>query len=239
MRLTEDESALWYCQNCFNNAVPFSAISDENMKLTYQGKNLIINKILDPSENLNKQFFDDIKNSSLENSLEIENPCPYNTLSDINQRNQNQNSLNIFHLNIASLNLHQDELKVLLENCNSKLNFIGISETGYKNNNATVTIDGFNHSDCFTESKRGGVRLYISSELSFIEKTDIKLYKKNEVESIFVEVIQESGKNVIVGCTYKHPSMDISQFNNLYSDLLENLMKINKLLSWVISTLIL
>lgn len=170
IRLSEDESTPWKCQNCFNNAVPFSTISNENMKLTNQGKNLIINTILDPSDNLNEQFFNDIKNSPIVNSLETENSCPYTTLSDINQRNQNQNSLNIFHLNIASLNLHQDELKVLLENCNPKFNFIGISKTGYKNNNSTVTIDGFNHSDCFTESKKGGVRLYISSELSFFEK---------------------------------------------------------------------
>jgi len=47
----------------------------------------------------------------------------------MNNLNTGNESLSFFHLNIVSLNFHKDELEILLENCNTKFNFIGISES--------------------------------------------------------------------------------------------------------------
>ena len=48
--------------------------------------------------------------------------------------------------------------------------------------------------------------------------------KKNE--SIFVEVVLLKKSNLIVGCIYKHPCMDICTFNDHYlNPLLDNLSK--------------
>ena len=55
------------------------------------------------------------------------------------------------------------------------------------------------------------------------------MYKKKELESIFIEVINPQGKNIIVGCVYRHPCMDLSLFNDTYlRDLLDKLICENK-----------
>ena len=55
------------------------------------------------------------------------------------------------------------------------------------------------------------------------------MYKPKELESIFIEIINKTSKNTIVGCIYKHPTLSISEFNNTYiKDLLVNVNSKNK-----------
>ena len=51
-----------------------------------------------------------------------------------------------------------------------------------------------------------------------------------KLESIFVEVVLPKKSNLIIGCIYKHPFMDICTFNDHYlNPLLDNLSKeVNK-----------
>ena len=41
---------------------------------------------------------------------------------------------------------------------------------------------------------------------------DSLMYKTKELESVFVEIINPGKKNIIVGCIYRHPSMDDHEF---------------------------
>ena len=55
------------------------------------------------------------------------------------------------------------------------------------------------------------------------------MYKSNNLESIFIEIINTNNKNVLVGCVYGHPSMDPNEFNEHYSILNEKpLLEKNK-----------
>eukprot|EP00111_Clytia_hemisphaerica_P014206 TCONS_00041846-protein len=49
-RLQNDENS-WFCQKCYNHAVPFGDISHEDLKLTLQGKNFDL--FLDPLNDIN------------------------------------------------------------------------------------------------------------------------------------------------------------------------------------------
>ena len=42
------------------------------------------------------------------------------------------------------------------------------------------------------------------------------IYKKRELESVFIEIIQKNYKNMIVGCIYRHPCMQHNEFNEKY-----------------------
>lgn len=42
------------------------------------------------------------------------------------------------------------------------------------------------------------------------------VYKANQIESTFVEIIDPKKSNIIIGCLYKHPSMDVLDFKNHY-----------------------
>ena len=80
-----------------------------------------------------------------------------------------------------------------------------------------------------TESNAGGTLLYIANHLSYKPLTDISLNKANQLESTSIETINSRKSNIIVGYLYKHPNMDVSDFNKNYlNTLLDKLFKENK-----------
>ena len=58
--------------------------------------------------------------------------------------------------------------------------------------------------------------LYIANHLSHKPRPDLNIYKANQLESTFVEIINSKKGNVVVGCIYKHPTMDVLDFKNNY-----------------------
>ena len=58
---------------------------------------------------------------------------------------------------------------------------------------------------------------------------DQNIYKKNELESTFIEVVNLRKSNIAVGVIYRYPSMDLADFNcNYLNKLLENISKEQK-----------
>ena len=54
------------------------------------------------------------------------------------------------------------------------------------------------------------------------------IHKKRELESVFIEIIQKDFKNMVVGCIYRHPCMQHSEFNYEYlKPVSENLISEN------------
>ena len=66
--------------------------------------------------------------------------------------------------------------------------------------------------------------------MSYKTRNDIKIYKFFElIESTFIEICNPKKTNIIVGCIYKHPNMNINEFNDDYlNKLLDKLSKGNK-----------
>ena len=80
-----------------------------------------------------------------------------------------------------------------------------------------------------TETSAGGTLLYIANHLSYKCRNDLSIYKKNELESTFIEIVNPKKSNIIVGVIYRHPSMDLADFNSNYlNKLLENISKEQK-----------
>ena len=86
-----------------------------------------------------------------------------------------------------------------------------------------------NYSSEFTpaETSAGGNLLYNANHLSYKCCNDLNIYKKNELESTFIETVNP--KKNIVGVIYRHPSMDVTDFNSNYlNKLLEKISKEQK-----------
>ena len=62
----------------------------------------------------------------------------------------------------------------------------------------------------------GGL-LYIAHHLSYKSRNDLNLYKANQLESTFIEIINSKKSNIIVGCLYKHPVMDLNPLLDKFS----------------------
>ena len=60
-------------------------------------------------------------------------------------------------------------------------------------------------------------------------RNDLNIYKSHELESTFVEIINPKKSNIILGVIYRHPTMDLNEFNDKYvHKLLDNIAKENK-----------
>ena len=71
--------------------------------------------------------------------------------------------------------------------------------------------------------------LYIANHLSNKCCNDLNIYKRNELESTFIEIVNPKKSNIIVGVIYRHQSMDLVDFNcNYLNKLLDNISKEQK-----------
>ena len=65
-----------------------------------------------------------------------------------------------------------------------------------------------------TESIAGGTLLYIAIDLAYEIRNDLNLYKVKNLESTFIETTNPNKSNIIVGCIYRHPKMDLLELKH-------------------------
>ena len=101
--------------------------------------------------------------------------------------------------------------RTLLLSTKVNFNIVGISESRIKQNKNPIDND---------------LLLYNKDIIIYKLRKDSKIYKSKYLESIFLEVIDQSGENIHVGCIYRHPCMDLSKFDNDYlSSISEKLLR--------------
>ena len=57
------------------------------------------------------------------------------------------------------------------------------------------------------KSVNGGALLYIKNTVNYKLQPDLNVEKEKELESIFIEILQKTSKNIMIGCIYNHPWM--------------------------------
>ena len=141
-------------------------------------------------------------------------------------------SLALFHINVCSLNKNFNKLEHLLSRTNKKFDVIAISETRitqyiYLTNN--LTMNNFSVEFTPTESSAGGTLPYVANHLSYKPHLDLNIYKSNKLESTFIEFLNPKKYSIIIGCIYKHHSVDLIDFNTNYlNNLLDKVSKEQK-----------
>ena len=188
--------------------------------------------LLKPSENLKLLVNQFNNNASPEDNTDPENAVQskYYDIDELQTMKilNKDKSLASFHINACSLNENFNELEHLLSCKNNIFDVIAVSETRitkniYLTNN--LTMNNFSFEFTPTEFSAGGTLLYIANHLSYKPRLDLNIYKSNKLESTFIEVLNPKKSNIIIGCIYKHPSMDLNDFNTNY---LNNLDKVSK-----------
>ena len=120
----------------------------------------------------------------------------------------------------------------LLKCTNKKFDVVAVSETRITRNTSklcNISLKNYSVESTPTESTAGGTLLYIANHLSYKPRNDLNIYKKSELESTFVEIINPKKSNIIVGVIYRHPSMDVTDFNQNYlNGLLDKISKEEK-----------
>ena len=155
-----------------------------------------------------------------------------NIICDLNS------TLGMCHTNIASLSKHFMELRETIALLNYNFQIIGITEHKIRRGfDPLINTDIEGYRPFLydpTETTHGGTGFYISKELNYKRRDDLKFNSKGDFESTFIEIIQTDRKNFIVGCIYRHPSSSISilDFTSEYIEpLLNKVLKENKVCS--------
>ena len=190
--------------------------------------------LLKPSEHL-KDLVNQFNKSSQLDGINFDDPknivsSKYYDIDELQnlKLTNNSNSFSLFYINACSLSKNFDDLEHVLSCTNKIFDIIAITETRITENvSITNNLSIKNYSIKFTptESSACGTLLYIVNHLSYKPCQDLNIYKKNELESTFIEIMNLKKSN-IVGTIYKHPSMDLTDFNSNYlHNLLEKISK--------------
>ena len=187
------------------NSLKLDSMNSTSTLVLKQPVNLsqLFNKFNDTTENH--------RNRDPDNAVK----CRYYDIEEIQTLNipNKSKSLSMFHINTCSLSKNFDDLEYLLKTTNMNFDIIAISETRItKNiNNILPNINLNNYAFEFTptESSAGGTLIYVANHLVDKPRTDLQIYKKRDLESSFIEIINPKKRNIIVGCIYRHPNMDL------------------------------
>ena len=198
--------ASWTCDYCVDKNFPFSSLDTETLFLTMQGKDSNIGEHITLSPSFNIQtLLDKISNNDTYIS-DITN-SEYFTPSQFVSAKFSKDAFSMFHLNIASIALHLDELKTLLSILDHPFDILAISETKILEDSdpiSNIFIEGYNFVHTPTKTDKGGVGLFIKNELNFKLREDLNKSIFNIGESVFVEIESKNAKNALVGCIYRH-----------------------------------
>ena len=121
------------------------------------------------------------------------------------------------NLNISSLHYNLAELHALLTTSETQFDIIGISESRLKYNKHYTTntdLPNYNIEHCNAEGPNGRTILYIKRDIACKLRNDLKMWKSKHLESIFIEIINQQKKKIILGCVYRHPYMEVNECNN-------------------------
>lgn len=142
---------------------------------------------------------------------------PYINESELNDfyYSQGASSINIIHINCRSIKKNFRELVTLVDLLSRPLSIIAVTETWLNpQNEDTYSIPGYKFiSLSRAEKLGGGVGIFINTDFSYKLRPDLNRMT-SYIECLFIEILQQSKPNVLVGCVYRPPNTDLDLFNS-------------------------
>ena len=108
----------------------------------------------------------------------------------------------MFHTNGCSLNKNFDDLEYLLKRTNRKFDTVAVTETRITRNTSklcNISLKNYAVESTPNKSSAWGTLFYVKNHLPYKPRNDLNIYKKSELESTFVEIINPNKLNIIVG----------------------------------------
>ena len=195
-------------------------------------------------DRLNSLLFNPIEQSSLSDKSTMYNLDPDNhlssciTLSDyftedeVNGKTSvslhNPSYFSVLHLNARSLSKNIDNLKLLLGSLQKSFYAICVSETWLTDlSSDEVEIPGYK----FISSHRvisGGTGIYLQEHFENSLRSDCNHSDPDAIESLFVEINNPHGKNIVVRAIYRPPNQNTTAFLDIFNNILSKVFREDK-----------
>ena len=207
------ENEEWRCLNCnINeraNIFPFGLESNYEINCINISNSMKLYDMIPEFEVLcDVTKIENLNSNDIDENLATKINCKYYSTDEIVKFPDTGNSFDIFHSNVNGYESHSDNIHEMLVEFEIDFNVICISETSQQidehfSDNSLIK----NYSKpYFTETKtqNGGVAIFVKINYDAYERLDLKILE-DEYEAVWVEIKNNKSKNIIVGCTYRHP----------------------------------
>ena len=154
--------------------------------------------------------------------------CNYLDLSSENFNEFSPFDTKIAHLNVHSIPNKYEDLKDLLNEMQQRNllpHVLLLCETFFNDRN----FDKFNFqnydiiSEYRKDKTKGGVSIMVRSNLKYIVRNDLKIFRECKFESVFIEISRKNNKNIIIGEVYRVPGTNESDFLNDYEQIVNKI----------------
>ena len=134
------------------------------------------------------------------------------------------------YLNCRSPIGNFDKFKILTRNLRKFFSIIGVSETWLNDETSDlVNFSGHNFISNHRLNKvGGGVGLYLQSHFQCKLIQDCTISNPEVIESLFLEIANPNGKNIIVGTIYRAPNQNLISFMEELNKILSIISKDSK-----------
>ena len=158
----------------------------------------------------------------------VNHHCLYFTPDEfISNFNKHNAQFSLIHCNARSLNNNFESIEIMLSSLRSyPFSVIAITETWLNSRSPLFHLD--NYTTIRTDRKHGrggGVALFIHDKFNFKVRSDIFI---NDIETLFVEIVNDTGKNIIVVTIYNPPNNPFELFIHNLESCLNTLSHENK-----------
>ena len=231
--LTCQQTETDLCNILLSDALPFTSIDELDFNFTFGDfTRLPSAEDMDKLMRLKFNPFDDKQSSTdFSNSQILDNfnniTCKYYLPKDISLEINNNKNFSILNFNIRSIVNKFDSFKFFLESFKNAFSVISVTETWLNNQNCE-DFNLNNYSFITTnrgERKGGGVEMFISDDINFKLRSDLNINEEGIIESLFIEIITATRKNIIVGTIYRPPNGKFDIFENNLSKILTKIDK--------------
>ena len=179
-----------------------------------------------PNEKEHDFFTAEIEDTSIKPNFDYYDVTEFKKIKTLWNKKK---SLGIFHTNICSLQKNVSNLEDLLHDLDFSFDIIALSETWNsaktRDSFRPKRIDGYlDYIGVEVSSLKGGCGFYVKDNFTPIPRNDLEFKITDfgsETENCWIELINNSGPNVLVGVFYRHPSRK----NDLFLSKLKNTLK--------------
>ena len=205
-----------YCLNCNSEIYALGNLSKQNFisfirenltdSLKLDNMNNSSTLVLKQPGNLSRLLnqFNNITENHTNRDADNVVKCRYYDIEEIQTLNipNKSKSLSMFHINTCSLSKNFDDLEYLLKTTNMNFDIIAISETRMIKNISkifNINLNDYAFEFTPTESSSGGTLIYVANHLAYKPRNP-QIYKRPDLKSTFIEVINPKKSNIIIGC---------------------------------------
>ena len=106
---------------------------------------------------------------------------------------------------------------------NNPISIIGLTETWLNDiNTDSFQLENYNYINSNRYHKKGGgVGLYVTKNIQFKTRDNLSTTQEEVIESIFVEIMTQTDKNIIIVVIYRPPNDKFDVFEKVMSEIIK------------------